>query len=115
MGLADDFQVIVDSLSDDWTDLELELRIFDVDRYIEAATYVVVCNAIPLSKHEWHWRIIVAHCFGHAAPAHHPRPPPRPRGGRPGGAPDAQAARRLAHRGRAGAARRAHRAHAGHA
>src|SRR3954470_6741370 len=67
MALADDFQAIVDSLSDDWTDLELELRIFDVDRYIEAATYVVVCNAIPLSKHEWHWRIIVAHRFGHAA------------------------------------------------
>jgi hypothetical protein len=67
MGLADDFQAIVDSLSDDWSDLELELRIFDVDRYIEAATYVVVCNAIPLSKHEWHWRILVAHRFGHAA------------------------------------------------
>jgi hypothetical protein len=28
---------------------------------------VVVCNAQPLSKSEWHWRIIVAHRFGHAA------------------------------------------------
>ena len=69
MALADDFQAIVDSLSDDWTDLELELRIFDVDRYIEAACYVVVCNALPLSKNEWHWRILVAHSFGHAAAA----------------------------------------------
>ena len=67
MALADDFQAIVDSLSDDWTDLELELRIFDVDRYIEAACYMVVCNALPLSKNEWHWRILVAHRFGHAA------------------------------------------------
>ena len=73
MALADDFQAIVESLSDDWTDLTLELRILDVDRYIEAACYVVVCNAQPLSKNEWHWRIIVAHRFGHAAsePATH--------------------------------------------
>jgi hypothetical protein len=69
MALADDFQAIVDALSDDWSDLELELRIFDVDRYIEAACYVVVCNALPLSKNEWHWRILVAHRFGHAAAA----------------------------------------------
>jgi len=69
MALADDFQAIVDSLSDDWTDLTFELRIFDVDRYIEAACYVVVSNAQPLSKSEWHWRIIVAHRFGHAAAA----------------------------------------------
>jgi hypothetical protein len=67
MPLVDDFQAIVESLSDDWTDLELELRIFDVDRYIEAACYVVVANAQPLSKSEWHWRFIVAHRFGHAA------------------------------------------------
>ena len=69
MALADDFQALVDSLSDDWTDMELQLRIFDVDRYIEAATYVVVVNAIPLSKNRWHWRLLVAHRFGHAAAA----------------------------------------------
>src|SRR4051794_30636624 len=67
MALAADFQGIVDSLSDDWSDLVLELRIFDVDRYIEAACYAVVVNAQPLSKNEWHWRILVAHRFGHAA------------------------------------------------
>ena len=67
--LADTFQEIVDSLPDDWTDLELDLRIRDVERYIEAATFVVVVNAQPYSKHDWHWRILVAHRFGHAAAA----------------------------------------------
>ena len=67
--LADTFQEIVDSLPDDWTDLELDLRIRDAERYIEAATYMVVCNAQPYSKNEWHWRIMVAHRFGHAAAA----------------------------------------------
>ena len=41
MGLADDFQKIVDSLPDDWTDLELDLRIADESRYVEAAVYLV--------------------------------------------------------------------------
>ena len=27
------------------------------------------CNAQPYSKHDWHWRILVAHRFGHAAAA----------------------------------------------
>jgi hypothetical protein len=69
MGLADTFQEIVDSLPDDWTDLELDLRIHDESRYIEAAVYVVTCNAQPYSKHDWHWRLLVAHRFGHAAAA----------------------------------------------
>jgi hypothetical protein len=67
--LADTFQTVVDSLPDDWSDLELDLRIFDEDRYIEAATFMVICNAQPYSKHDWHWRIICAHRFGHAAAA----------------------------------------------
>ena len=67
--LADRFTEIVDSLPDDWTDLELDLRIRDAKRYVEAATYMVVCNAQPYSKSEWHWRIMVAHRFGHAAAA----------------------------------------------
>ena len=65
--LADTFQQIVDSLPDDWTDLELDLRIFDESRYVDAATYVVTCNAQPYSRADWHWRILVAHRFGHAA------------------------------------------------
>jgi hypothetical protein len=69
MPLADTFQAVVDSLPDDWTDLELDLRIDDESRYIEAATYLVVVNAQPYSRYDWHWRINVAHRFGHAAAA----------------------------------------------
>lgn len=67
MGLADTFQQIVDSLPDDWTDLELDLRIADESRYIDAAVYLTTCNARPYSRHDWHWRLLVAHRFGHAA------------------------------------------------
>jgi hypothetical protein len=67
MSLADTFQQIVDSLPDDWTDLELDLRILDERRYVDAATYLVTCNAQPYSRHDWHWRLLVAHRFGHAA------------------------------------------------
>lgn len=67
MALAETFQEIVDSLSDDWTDLEFDLRILDERRYIDAALMLVPCNAQPYSKHDWHWRILVAHRFGHAA------------------------------------------------
>ena len=69
MGLADTFQQIVDSLPDDWTDLQLDLRIFDEDQYMAAAVFMVTCNAQPYSKHDWHWRVLVAHRFGHAAAA----------------------------------------------
>lgn len=73
MSLADTFTEIVESLPDDWTDLELDLRIHDETRYVEASTYLVVVNAQPYSKHDWHWRILIAHRFGHAAsvPATH--------------------------------------------
>jgi hypothetical protein len=67
MALADTFTQIVDSLPDDWTDLELDLRIADERRYIDAATLLVTCNAQPYSKNDWHWRLLVAHRFGHAA------------------------------------------------
>ncbi len=68
MGLADDFQAILDALPSDWTDMELDLRVAE-SQYLEAATLVVVCNAQPYSNHDWHWRILVAHQFGHAAAA----------------------------------------------
>jgi hypothetical protein len=67
--LAGDFERIVDGLPDDWTDLELDLRIADESRYVEAAVYLVTCNARPYSHHDWHWRLPVAHRFGHAAAA----------------------------------------------
>jgi hypothetical protein len=69
MDLADTFAGIVESLPDDWTDLELDLRIFDQRRYVDAATLLVTCNPQPYSMYEWHWRLIVAHRFGHAAAA----------------------------------------------
>ena len=68
MPLADTFQEIVDSLPSDWTDLELDLRV-DESRYIDAATLLVTCNAQPYSMHDWHFRLLVAHTFGHAAAA----------------------------------------------
>jgi hypothetical protein len=69
MALAQTFQRIVDSLPDDWTDLELDLRIFDERRYVDAALLIVGTNAQPYSHHDWHWRLLVAHRFGHAAAA----------------------------------------------
>jgi hypothetical protein len=54
MALADTFTTIVESLPDDWTDLELDLRIFEERRYIEASTLLVICNPHPYSKHDWH-------------------------------------------------------------
>jgi hypothetical protein len=69
MNFADTFNAIVESLPDDWTDLEFDLRIFDERRYVDAAILLVTCNAQPYSRNEWHWRIIVAHRFGHAAAA----------------------------------------------
>ncbi len=65
--LADYFQKVVDSLPPDWTDLALDLRIFDENRYIEAATLLTQVNAQPYSRYEWHWRLPVARGFGHAA------------------------------------------------
>jgi hypothetical protein len=67
--LAETFERVVESLPDDWTDLELDLRIADESRYVEAAVYMVTCNAQPYSHHDWHWRLLVAHRFGHAASA----------------------------------------------
>jgi hypothetical protein len=69
MPLAGTFKQIVDSLPDDWTDLELDLRIFDERHYVDAAVLLVTCNAQPYSKSDWHWRLLVAHRFGHAASA----------------------------------------------
>jgi hypothetical protein len=67
VALADDFQGVLDSLPPDWTHIELDLRIADEQRYIDAATLLVQINAMPYSEHDWHWRIRSAHTFGHAA------------------------------------------------
>jgi hypothetical protein len=67
MGLADSFQGLLASLPDDWTDLEIDLRIVDEERYVDAAVLLSQVNAQPYSKAEWHWRLLIAHRFGHAA------------------------------------------------
>jgi hypothetical protein len=67
MGLANAFTEMVALLPDDWTDLELDVRIFDESRYVDAAVIMTSCNAQPYSHHDWHWRVLVAHRFGHAA------------------------------------------------
>ncbi|HEX2095934.1 MAG TPA: hypothetical protein VHF50_01025 [Solirubrobacterales bacterium] len=67
--LAEDFQRVVDSLPPDWTALEVDMRIDDPQRYVEAATLLTQINAMPYSKHEWQWRLRVAREFGHAAAA----------------------------------------------
>ena len=67
MALAASFQEVIDSLPDDWSDLDLDLRIFDESRYVEAATFLVVCNAQPYSHNDWHWKLLCAHRFGRAA------------------------------------------------
>ena len=69
MPLADDFDRILASLAPDWTNLDADLRIFDEERYVEAAAILVEVNAQPYSKHDWHWRLRVAREFGHAAAA----------------------------------------------
>ena len=68
MALAETFQEIVDSLPSDWTDLEFDLRVEET-RYIDAAILLVQVNPQPYSRHDWHWRLLVAHQFGHATAA----------------------------------------------
>jgi hypothetical protein len=69
MAFADSFDEILEGLPEDWTDLELDLRIADESRYVEAALYLTTCNAKPYSRFDWHWRLLIAHNFGHAASA----------------------------------------------
>ena len=69
MPLAEDFQRTLDALPPDWTDLEIDLRIDDEDRYIDSAVALSQVNAQPYSRAEWHWRVLIAHSFGHAAAA----------------------------------------------
>src|SRR3954462_9744553 len=69
--LADRFEEIVDSLPDDWTHLDLDLRIDDEKRYVDAALYLVLVNAQNHTRHPdgYHWRITCAPRCGHAAAA----------------------------------------------
>jgi hypothetical protein len=69
VALADDFQQVLDSMPSDWTDLEFDLRIDDESRYVDTAVALSQVNAQPYSQADWHWRLCVAHGFGHAAAA----------------------------------------------
>ncbi len=72
MALAADFQQILDTLPPDWTDLEVDMRIGDESRYVDSAVALSQVNAqVYQHPHEegWHWRLLVAHSFGHAAAA----------------------------------------------
>jgi hypothetical protein len=67
MSLAQEFQRFLDALPPDWTDLEIDLRIDDEDRYIDTAVALSQVNGQPFSKRDWHWRLLIARSFGHAA------------------------------------------------
>lgn len=69
MSLAFDFQGILDALPPDWTDLEVDLRIDDESLYVDSAVALSQVNAQSYSHADWHWRLLVAHSFGHAAAA----------------------------------------------
>ena len=72
MSLAADFQQILDTLPPDWTDLEVDVRIADMSQYVDTAVWMSQVNA-QVYQHpkadSWHWRLLVAHSFGHAAAA----------------------------------------------
>jgi hypothetical protein len=69
VALADDFQQVLDSLPSDWTDIVCDLRLADERQYVDAAVLLTQVNAQPYSEADWHFRINVAHTFGHAAAA----------------------------------------------
>ena len=69
MGLAADFQQVLDGLPSDWTDLELDLRIEDESAYVDTAVALSQVNARPYSESDWDWSLLVAKDFGHAAAA----------------------------------------------
>ncbi len=69
MALAADFQLVLDSMPPDWTDIEIDLRIDDESRYVDTAVWVSQVNAQVYSENDWHWRLLVANSFGHAAAA----------------------------------------------
>lgn len=67
MPLAERFREIVESLPDDWTDLELDLEISDLAHYVDTAVLLSRVNAQPYSRAGGKWRLSVAHRFGHGA------------------------------------------------
>jgi len=71
VALAADFQQILDTLPPDWTDLEVDVRIEDGANYIDTSVALSQVNAQVYQHPQagWHWRLLVAQSFGHAAAA----------------------------------------------
>lgn len=71
MPLAADFQQILETLPPDWTDLEVDMRIEEESQYVDTAVALSQVNAqvYQRPRQGWHWRLLVAHSFGHAAAA----------------------------------------------
>ena len=69
MDLTPQFNRILEALPSDWTDLEVDLRIEDESRYVDTAVAVSQVNAQVYNHAEWHWRLLIARSFGHAAAA----------------------------------------------
>lgn len=69
MSLAADFQQILHTLPPDWTDLEVDMRIEEESQYVDTAVFLSQVNAQVYQhpREGWHWRLLVAHAFGHAA------------------------------------------------
>ncbi len=70
MTLALEFEQILETLPPDWTDLEVEMRVADLAQYIDTAVALSQVNAQVYQHPEadgWHWRLLVAKSFGHAA------------------------------------------------
>jgi len=67
MTLSERFEEIVRALPRDWTDMQLDLRLSDETRYVDASVPMTQINAQPYSEADWHWRINVANGFGHGA------------------------------------------------
>jgi hypothetical protein len=71
MPLAADFQQVLETLPPDWTDLEVDMRIEDESQYVDTAVALSQVNAQVYQHPQegWHWRLLVAQSFGHAAAA----------------------------------------------
>ncbi len=70
MGFTADFQQILYTLPSDWTDLEVDVRIEDESQYVDSAVALSQVNAQVYQHPQvqgWHWRLLVAKSFGHAA------------------------------------------------
>lgn len=66
MKLESTLDQITDSLPDDWSGLEIEVGIDDLERYVEAAVFMAECNGQPHSGSQWQWRVQIARNHGHA-------------------------------------------------